>query len=106
MYAGYLALLAGEETVLQGMFGRLTDIGKCYGKDTNVDKNKVMRISRKPSQLQIITDQKQLKNVEYLKYLCSMVINVARCSSDIISSISMAKATFNKRRIFSLANRT
>jgi hypothetical protein len=35
---GMFALLAGEETVLQGMFGSLTDIEKCYGMDTSVEK--------------------------------------------------------------------
>jgi hypothetical protein len=31
-------------------------------------KTKVMKISRKPSQSQVMMDQKQLVNVEYLKY--------------------------------------
>jgi hypothetical protein len=31
-------LLAKEETVLQGMLDRLTEIGRCYGVEMNVEK--------------------------------------------------------------------
>jgi hypothetical protein len=55
---------------------------------------KVMRISRQPSPLQIMTDQK-LNNVEYFYYFGSM-INYARCTCEIKSRITMTKATFNK----------
>jgi len=37
-------LLAKEETVLQGMIDRLTEIGRCYGMEMNMEKTKVMRI--------------------------------------------------------------
>jgi hypothetical protein len=39
-------LLAKEEAVLRGMIDKLTEIGSCYGMEMNVDKTKVMRISR------------------------------------------------------------
>jgi hypothetical protein len=35
----------------------------------NVEKTNVMRISRQPFPVQIMIEQKQLENVEYLKYL-------------------------------------
>jgi hypothetical protein len=63
-YADDLLLLAKEETVLQGMVDRLIEIGKRYGMKMNVEKTKVLRISRQPSPIEIVTDQKQLKNVE------------------------------------------
>jgi len=44
-----LVLLAKEETVLQGMIGRITEIGKCYGMEMNGEKRKVMRILGQPS---------------------------------------------------------
>jgi len=56
-----------EETVLQGMIGKLTEIGRCYGMEMNVKKTKLMRISRQPSPVTIMIDQKQLKNVECFK---------------------------------------
>jgi hypothetical protein len=49
-YADDLVLLAKEETVLQGVIDRLIEIGRRYGMEMNVEKTKVMRISRQPSQ--------------------------------------------------------
>ena len=31
--------MAKEETVLQGMIDKLTEIGRCYGMEMNVEKN-------------------------------------------------------------------
>jgi hypothetical protein len=39
------------------MIGRLTEIGRRYGMEMNVEKTKVMRISRQPSPVQIMIDQ-------------------------------------------------
>jgi hypothetical protein len=52
-YADELALLAKNEAVLQGMIDRLIEIGRCYGMELNVEKNKIMRISRQPSPIHI-----------------------------------------------------
>jgi hypothetical protein len=68
-YADNLVLMAKKETVLQGMIGKLMEIGRCYGMETNVDKTKVVRISRQPSPVTIMIGQKQLENVESFKYL-------------------------------------
>jgi hypothetical protein len=38
--------------------------GRCYGMEMNVEKRKVMRISRQPFRVKIMIDQKQLENVE------------------------------------------
>jgi hypothetical protein len=43
-------------------------------------------------------DQKQLENVEYFKYLDSLITNDARCTREIKSRIFVAKATFNKKK--------
>jgi hypothetical protein len=56
-YADELVLLAEEETVLQGMVDRLIQIGRRYGMKMNVEKSKVMRISRQPYQIKIMIDQ-------------------------------------------------
>jgi len=71
-YADYLVLMAKEEMVLQGMIDKLIEIGRCYGMEMNVEKTKIMRISRKPSPVTIMIDQKQLENVECFKYLGSV----------------------------------
>jgi hypothetical protein len=59
-YADDLVLLAREENVLQGMVDRLTEIRRRYGMEMNVEKTKLMRISRQPSPIKIMTDQKKL----------------------------------------------
>jgi hypothetical protein len=66
--------------------------------ELNVENTKVMRISRQPSRIKIMTDQKQLENVEYFNYLDSMITNDARCTREIKSRIAMAKAAFNKKK--------
>jgi len=45
-YADELVLMAKEETVLQDMADKLIEIGGCYGMEVNVERTKVMRISR------------------------------------------------------------
>jgi len=47
-----LTLLAKKETVLQGRHDRPSETGRCYGMEINVEKTKVMRISRQPSPVQ------------------------------------------------------
>ena len=55
-YADDLVLLAKEEKVLQDMIDKLIEIGKCYGMEINVEKTKVMRISRQPFPVKMIID--------------------------------------------------
>ena len=61
--------MAKEETVLQSMIDRLIETGRCCGMEMNVENTKVMRISRQPSAVTIMIDQKRLENVECFKYL-------------------------------------
>jgi hypothetical protein len=57
-YADDLLLLAKEEKVLLGMIAKLTELGRCYGMETNVEKIKVMKFSRQPFPVKIIIGQK------------------------------------------------
>jgi len=57
-----------------------------------------MRILRQPFPVKIIIDQKQLENVEYFKYLCSILTNDGRGTCEIKCRIAMTKAAFNKKR--------
>jgi len=45
-FCANIVLMAKEESVLQGMIDKVTEIGRCYGMTLNVEKTKVMRISR------------------------------------------------------------
>jgi len=84
--------------VLQDMIDKLTEIGRCYGMEMNVEKTKVMRISRLQFPVKIMIDQKQLENVESLKYLGSILTNDGGCTCEIKCRIAMAKAALNKKR--------
>ena len=57
LYADDLVLMAKEETMLQSMIDKLTETGRYYGMEMNVEKTKVMRISRQPSSVTITVDQ-------------------------------------------------
>ena len=97
-YADDLVLMAKEETVLQGMIDKLIETGRYYGMEMNLEKTKVMRISRQPSPVTIKIDQKQLENVKCFKYLGSMLTDDGRCTCEIKSRIAMARAAFNKKK--------
>ena len=97
-YADDLVLMVKEETVLQGMIDKVIEIGRCYGMKINVEKTKVVRISRQPSLVTIMVDQKPLENVECFKYLGSMLPNDGRCTYEIKSRIAMVKAAFRKKK--------
>ena len=66
--------------------------------EMNVEKTKVMRISRQPSPVTITIDQKQLENVKRFKYLGSMLTDDGRCTCEIKYRIVMAKAAFKKKK--------
>ena len=97
-YADDLVLMAKEETVLQGMIDKLTENRRSYGMEINVEKTKVMRISRQSFPVTIMIDQKQRENVECFKYLGSMLTNDGRYTCEITPRIAMAKAEFNKKK--------
>jgi hypothetical protein len=94
-----LVLMAKEETVLKGMIDKLIEIGRCYSVEMNVEKTKVMKISRQPSPVKIIMDRKQLENVECFKNLGSVLTKDKGRTCRIKSRIAMAKAAFNKKNI-------
>ena len=71
-YAYGLLLLAKEEPTLQWMINWIIEVERCFGMEMNVLKTDVMKISRQASSIQIMTDQKQLEDVEYFKYFGSL----------------------------------
>ena len=99
-YTGYPLLLAKEKTVLQGMIGRF------YGMEVNLEKIKVMKISRETSTVEIMISQRKLENVEYFKYLGNVITNDARYTLKIKSRIAIKKSSIQQEKDFSLANWT
>ena len=67
-----------------------------------------MRISRQPSPVTIIIDQKQLENVECFKYLGSMLTNDGICTVHVKLNpgLPWQKLHSARRRIFLPANWT
>jgi len=49
------------------MIDKLIEIRGCYEMEMNVEKTKVMGISKQPIPVKIMRDQKQLENVESFK---------------------------------------
>ena len=97
-YADNLVLLAKEEKVLWSLNDRLIETGRCYEMEMNVEKTKVMRSSRQPSNHYV--GSKTTENVEYFNYLGSMVTSDTKCTREIKSKIATAKAAFNKQTLF------
>jgi hypothetical protein len=56
-YADDLVLLAKEEKVLQDMMDKRIEIGRCCGMEMNVEKTRVMKISRQPLRVKIIINK-------------------------------------------------
>jgi len=89
-------LLAMEETVLQSMINALTEPGRCFGTEMNVDETKVMRISTQPFPAHM-KDQKQLEKCEIFFNHLGGITNDARCICETKSRTAMAKAAFSKK---------
>jgi len=51
--------------------------------EMNVERTEVVRISRQPSAVKIMVDQKQLESVESFKFLGSILTNDGRCTCEI-----------------------
>ena len=105
-YADDLVLMAKEETVLQGMIDKLIETGRCYGMEMNVEKTKVMRISRQPTPVTIMIDQKQLENVECFKYLGSILTNDGSVRVKLNAGLPWKKLHSTRRRLSLPANWT
>jgi hypothetical protein len=57
-YADDLVLLAKEEIVLKEMVDKIIEIEGCYGVEMNLEKTKVMRISRQQFPVKLMIDKK------------------------------------------------
>jgi hypothetical protein len=75
---------------------RLTE-EKGAGMEMNMEKSKVMRMSRQPSAIQIMRDQKQLENIGYLNQWDGMITTNERRTREIKSRIVKTKAAFKDK---------
>jgi len=58
----------------------------------NVEKSKMMGISRQASPTHIMVDQTQPENTEYLNYVRIIITNDARCTQEVKSRIAITNA--------------
>jgi hypothetical protein len=86
------------------MIGRLIGTGRGYGMEMNVEKTKAMWISRQPSPIKIMIDQKQLETVEHFNYLSSMITNGAGVHLKLSPRLPWQKQHSTRRRLLSPAN--
>ena len=63
--------------------------------EMNVEETNVMRISERPSPVQIMVVPKHL---EIVQYLVSVITNDVICTREIECRIAMAQESFNKRK--------
>jgi hypothetical protein len=91
-------LVGKEDMVLQGMIDRLTETGRCYGMEMNVEKIKVMRISRPTGAVHITIDQKQPENMEYFSHVGSLITGDSRRTSEVKSRIAIESAAVSKKK--------
>ena len=99
-YADDQAMLSSTEQGLQETMNKLCIVAEEYGMRVNVNKTKVMRVSKHPDgrKLNIVVNRTVLEQVTSFKYLGSTITEDGRCESEIDIRIAIAKAAFTKRR--------
>ena len=73
------------------MVNRLVDTGRKYGVEINIGKSQVMRVSRSKESLQIKVNNRELKEVDHIKYLGSVLTRDGYCTREINMRFAIAK---------------
>ena len=103
-FADDLDLIARSQEELQEMMNRLVDTGRRYDMEINGDKCKVMLISREEGRVRIVVDGQELEQVDYFKYLGSILTRDGECTKEIRARIAQAKVAFNRKRTLMTGN--
>ena len=77
------ANIAKTKEELQDVVNRLVDTEKKYGMEINIDKSQVMRVSRSNESLQMKVNNRELKEVNHLKYFESVLTRDDYCTREI-----------------------
>jgi hypothetical protein len=95
-FADDQAMTASSENGLQIMMDRLNNTAKDFGMRVNINKTKVMRISKKGEGIvNIMLDGQKIEQVKKFKYLGTWITEDGRCDLEIKSRIAMAKEAFS-----------
>ena len=98
-FADDQGMVASTRIGLQRMMDALSKTAKEYGMKINVEKTKVMVVSRTGGEtVSIYIDGRKVEAVSKFKYLGAWITDDGRCEVDIKVRIAMAKEAFNKRK--------
>ena len=97
-YADDTVLMAKSEEDLQKLVNRLDQISREFGMEINIKKTEVMTVSKrtvKPD-CKIFLNGRQLKQVDFFKYLGCIIADDCRDLKELNSRIGQAKSAFMK----------
>jgi hypothetical protein len=97
-FADDQGMVANTEKGLQKIMDRLNDTAKAFDMKINVDKTKVMKVSRNGGEINISIDEQKVEQVSKFKYLGAWITEDGRSEVEIRTRIGMAKDAFNKRK--------
>jgi hypothetical protein len=81
------------------MASRCFDTESKYGMEINMEQSQVMRVSRRNKSLYIKAGNREVKEVDNIKYLESELTSDDYCTREIKTRNAMAKEAFNKTKI-------
>lgn len=98
-YADDIALIADSEEELIETITTMKDILSTYNMKLNVNKTKIMVITKEEaqSQINVTLDGDKIKNVRSFPYLGSRITQEGKASQEISSRIHLARLAFNKK---------
>ena len=101
-YADDTMLLAENETDLQNLLNVIREKSTEYGLNMNVKKTKVMVISKKDTvpRAHILLNGQCLDQVNQFTYLGQLITDNGYCDTEIRRRIGIARACFNKMKMF------
>ena len=94
-FADDLALLSSTKTHIQKKVDRLNKHSKAIGMKTSIKKTKLMRYNAK-DQTPVLTDGKDVEDVDSFTYLGSIVNKTGVAEQDITARVGKARSSFNK----------
>ena len=75
----------------------MVDTGRKYGMEINIDQSEVVIVSRNIELLHNKLNNRELKEVDYFKYLGSVLTRDGYCTREIKMRVVIAKEAFNRK---------
>lgn len=95
-YGDNQATMASTEKTLQQIMDRISKVEERYGMRINIDKSKVMKMSKQYGTANIVIGGKKLEQVGSFKYPGSTIKLDGSCTEVITGRIACSKAEFKK----------